>query len=227
VVAGPRTRDVLGKLTEADLSNAAFPWLSARQIEIGCAQVWALRVNYVGELGWEIHAPTEYLAHIYALVTAAGAGFGIRHFGMYAMDSLRIDKCYRGWKSDLESGYSPLEASLDRFVDLEKGDFVGRNALVTESAAGPRRRFVPLVLDQAGTADAPYCSSVFCGPEAIGIVTSGVWSYTLGKSIALAYVRSDVAEAGTKLAIDVLGERCRATVGREPLFDPENQRPRG
>jgi dimethylglycine dehydrogenase len=226
VLAGPRARDVLGMLTDADLSNAAFPWLSARQIAIGCAQVWALRVNFVGELGWEIHAPNEQLASIYEHLISAGAQFGIRHFGMYAMDSLRIDKCYRGWKSDLDSGYSPLEASLDRFVDLKKVAFPGRDALERQAVQGPGQRLVPLVLDAAGNADAPVCSSVFLGTQAVGLVTSGVWSHTLRQSIALAYVRRDLAEPGSRLVIDVLGERIPVTVAREPLFDPENLRPR-
>jgi dimethylglycine dehydrogenase len=227
VLAGPRARDVLGRMTRADLSNKAFPWLMAKTIEIGSAQVLALRVNYVGELGWELHAPTEYLLGIHEAAIRAGVEHGMRPFGLYAMDSLRIDKCYRGWKSDLESGYSPLEASLERFVDLTKPDFVGRAAMLAEVERGPACRFVPLVLDAPGTADAPYCSTVFGGDEAIGIATSGVWSHTLNQSIALAYVRSDLANPGTKLCIDVLGERCPATVGREPLFDPENARLRG
>ncbi len=226
VLAGPRARDVLGRMTRADLSNKAFPWLSAKTIEIGSAQVMALRVNYVGELGWELHAPTEFLAGIYEEATRAGVEYGVKPFGMYAMDSLRIDKCYRGWKSDLESGYSPLEASLDRFVDLTKPDFVGRDMILAELERGPTRRFVPLVLDTPGTADAPYCSTVFAGGEAIGLATSGVWSHTLNQSIALAYVRSDLTNPGTKLSIDVLGERVAATVGSEPLFDPENARSR-
>lgn len=226
VLAGPRARDVLGRLTDADLSNAQFPWLSAREIRIGAAKVSALRVNFLGELGWEIHAPGEELAGIYESLMAAGAAFGIRHFGIYAMDSMRIDKCYRGWKSDLESGYTPLEASLERFVDLGRSGFVGRAALVRQAARGPEYRLVPLVLDEAGTADAPYCSSVFQGVRAVGLVTSGVWSYTLGRSVALAYLRRELAEPGGRLTIDVLGERVWATVAREPLFDPENRRPR-
>ena len=117
MLAGPRSRDIFRKVTDADLSNAAFPWLSAQEIVIGGANVLALRVNYVGELGWELHAPVEDLLGIHNLLLAAGKEYGMAPFGMYAMESLRIDKCYRGWKTDLESGYTPFEASLDRFVD--------------------------------------------------------------------------------------------------------------
>ncbi len=226
IVAGPRARAVLQPITDADLSNSAFPWLSARSICIGSIRAWALRINYAGELGWELHIPTEHVLDVYECLLRAGAAHDLRHFGMYALDSLRIDKCYRGWKSDLECGYSPLEASLDRFVDFEKRDFVGREALCAERNAGSRYRFVPLVLDEAGDADAPYCSSVFAGSQRVGTVTSGVFSHTLGCSVALAYVRTPDAQPGTRLAIDVLGERRAATVEREPLFDPENLRPR-
>ncbi|MGI9493043.1 MAG: GcvT family protein, partial [Geminicoccaceae bacterium] len=132
VLAGPKARDVLSQLTDADLSNEAFPWLSARPIEINMAKVIALRVNYVGELGWELHAPVEDMVALYDAIWQAGEPHGIRDFGMYAMESLRLDKCYRGWKSDLGSEYSPLMSSLDRFVDLGKDAFIGRDALITE-----------------------------------------------------------------------------------------------
>jgi dimethylglycine dehydrogenase len=224
ILAGPRAREVLSQITATNLSNEAFPWLSAQNIHIGEARVLALRVNYVGELGWELHVPVEHLPGVYRAVVGAGGPHGLRHFGMYAMDSLRIDKCYRGWKSDLETGYSPFEASLDRFVDLTKTDFPGKQALQRQRSQGVPRRFVPLILDQPGSADAPYCSSVFAGDQAAGLVTSGVWSHTLERSVALAYVSSNCAAEGNKLAIDIFGERCAATVGREPLFDPTNLR---
>jgi dimethylglycine dehydrogenase len=142
------------------------------------------------------------------------------------MDSLRIDKGYRGWKSDLESGYSPLESSLERFVDFTKRDFLGKEALVAQKTRGVERRLVPLTLDEPGDADPPYCSSIFSGENRVGLVTSGVWSHTLDRAVVLAYVKSAFAIEGTQLQVDVLGERRPATVGREPLFDPENLRPR-
>jgi dimethylglycine dehydrogenase len=224
ILAGPKARDVLSQMTREDVSNEAFPWLTARTIEIGAASALALRINYVGELGWELHAPTECLAGIYEAAIRVGTQYGATLFGLYAMDSLRIDKCYRGWKTDLETGYSPLEASLERFVDFTKADFIGRSALESEAAQGPARRFVPLVLDAPGSADVPYCSTIFEGSQAVGVATSGVWSHTLERNIALGYVRSDLAMAGTELSIGILGERFVATVAREPLFDPDNAR---
>ena len=224
VLAGPKAREVLGAVTEADLSNEAFPWLSAQTIEIGMARVIALRVNYVGELGWELHVPVEDMIPLYDALIEAGKPHGIRDFGMYAMESLRLDKCYRGWKSDLGSEYSPLMSSLDRFVDLKKDDFIGKDALLAESVAGVKEKFVPLTLDQPGAADAPFCAPIRSNGDIVGLVTSGGWSYTLEKSIVLGYVRTDLAEPGAKLEIDILGERCPATVGQEPLFDHNNSR---
>ena len=226
IIAGPRAREVLSKVTEADLSNAGFPWLSAREITAVTGPMLAIRVNYVGELGWELHAPLAQMPALYAAVWAAGQAFDIRDFGLYAMDSLRIDKCYRGWKSDLESGYSPLDASLDRFIDLKKPSFVGRDTLLAEHSRGAAQRFVPLVFDEPGEAEAPYCAQVFHGTDNVGLTTSGVWSHTLKQSVALAYVRADLAQPGTRLEVNVLGQRRSATVQAEPLYDPTNARPR-
>ena len=222
IVVGPKSRELLAMLTATDLSNAAFPWLSMRSLEIGYTRATALRVNYMGELGWELHIPVEHLLSVYALLWEAGARFGISDFGLYAMDSLRLEKCYRAWKGDLTTEYTPFMASLDRFVKLDKpGGFIGQEALRREAAAGPRERFVPLVVD-AADADAAAVSIVYRGAEVVGLVTSGGYGYRLGCSIALAYVRTDLAFAGTELEVEILGERRRAVVGREPLYDPEN-----
>jgi dimethylglycine dehydrogenase len=234
VLAGPQARAVLSQLTEAELSNEAFPWLSARAIEIAGARVLALRVSYTGELGWELHAANEDMPRVYDAVLSAGTAHGLRHFGLFALDSLRIDKCYRGWKSDFDSGMSPFDASLDRFVDMEKPQFIGRDALAAQFKRGIARRLVPLLLDDAGSADALSGSPIFSAHEpanepaneAIGFVTSGAWSYTLERSVALGCVQAGHAAPGTRLSVDILGERCAATVGREPLYDPENRRPR-
>jgi dimethylglycine dehydrogenase len=140
------------------------------------------------------------------------------------MESLRLEKCYRSWKADLTTEYTPLMASLERFVCLDKTtDFIGREALRREAAAGPKERFVPLVVE-ARDADAAAVSIVYRGNERVGLVTSGGYGYRLNCSIALAYVRADLAREGTELEVEILGERCRALVGREPLYDPDNRR---
>jgi dimethylglycine dehydrogenase len=224
IVVGPRSRELLALLTPADLSNEAFPWLSVRHIDIGYTQAIALRVNYVGELGWELHLPMEHLLAVYDLLFEAGERFGIHDYGLYAMESLRLEKCYRSWKADLTTEYTPFMASLDRFVKLDKpGGFIGQEALRREAASGPRERFVPLIVD-ADDADAAAVSIVFSGDETVGLVTSGGYGYRLRQSIALAYVRTDLAVAGTVLGIDILGTRRRAVVAAEPLYDPQNLR---
>jgi dimethylglycine dehydrogenase len=227
IVVGPKSRELLAPLTSADLSNAAFPWLTMRTIEIGYTRAVALRVNYMGELGWELHVPVEHLLSVYELLWDAGERLGLADFGLYAMDSLRLEKCYRSWKADLTTEYTPFMASLDRFVKLDKaGGFIGQEALRREAAAGPRERFVPLIVD-AADADAAAVSIVYKGNEVVGLVTSGGYGYRLKCSIALAYVRTDLAVAGTELEVEILGERRRAVVGREPLYDPDNARLRG
>ena len=222
IVVGPRSRELLTLLTAADLSNEAFPWLAVRTIPIGYTQAIALRVNYVGELGWELHLPSEHLLSVYDLVWEAGERFGISDYGLYAMDSLRLEKCYRGWKGDLTTEYTPFMASLDRFVKLDKpGGFIGQEALRAEAARGPRERFVPLIVD-AEDADAAAVSIVYHSKEVVGLVTSGGYGYRLRQSIALAYVRTDLAVPGTRLEVEILGTRRAAVVGVEPLYDPKN-----
>ncbi|MEK0084132.1 GcvT family protein [Benzoatithermus flavus] len=224
VVAGPKARDALAKITPADLSNAAFPWLTGREIELGSGRALALRINYVGELGWELHLPMEELLPAYERIMAAGTGYGIRDVGIYAVESMRLDKCYRSWKQDLEIGFTALEAGLDRFVDLEKPDFIGKAALVAQRERGVGQRLVPLTLDDAGEYDAPFCAPVHENGERVGLVTSGFWSFTLDRSIALAYVRSDLARPGQKVAVEIYGRMTPATVCEEPLYDPGNAR---
>ena len=140
------------------------------------------------------------------------------------MDSLRLEKGYRGWKTDMTHEYTPLMASLERFVDFQKPDFIGMAALAEESRVGPKERLVPLLLDEVGDADAPACATVWQNDSRVGLVTSGGFGHALGRSIALAYVRSDLAGPGTKLDVEILGERRSAIVGREPLYDPTNAR---
>ncbi|MBI1776840.1 MAG: FAD-dependent oxidoreductase [Proteobacteria bacterium] len=226
VLAGPRAREVLAQVTDAKLGNEAFPWMSAREVEIGFARPLALRINYVGELGWELHAPSEHLVALYQSLWQAGEAHGIRDFGMYAVESLRLEKCYRSWKTDLTHEYTPLMAGLDRFVDLAKPAFNGRDALLREHNRGPRERLVPLVLDDDSDCDAPPCAPVRKGSQIVGLVSSGGFGHALRKSIALAYVRSDLAVPGERLGVEAFGKLRQATVGREPLYDPGNDRMR-
>jgi dimethylglycine dehydrogenase len=227
IVAGPRSRELLSRLSPADFSNAAFPWLAAREIEVGSAKCVAIRVNYVGELGWELHVPMDDVLTLYDLLCSAGEPLGIADFGLYAMDSLRLEKGYPAWKADLTTEYTPAMASLDRFVRLDKpGGFVGQPALQRERArGGPTVRFVPLLVD-AGDADAAAVSIVFHDDEQVGLVTSGGYGYRIGRSIALAFLRADLARAGTAVDVEILGERRTAVVAEATPYDPENRRVR-
>ena len=225
VVAGPRSRDVLAKLTDTKLDNESFPWLTGQVAEVGLApDVYLLRVNFVGSLGWELHFPIEYANHLFEAIFAAGEEFGIGMAGMRAMESLRMEKSYRMWGSDLTRENTPLEASLDRFVRLKKGDFTGREALEKQLAAGVPNRFVTVEVHGVTDADPLGNEPLFDGKGAmIGRATSGYYGHVLKKSLAIGYVKPQFAEVGTRLAIEVLGERKTATVLVDSPYDPENK----
>ena len=233
VVAGPKSRELLQTMTNADLSNAAFPWLSFQELQFGGVTVKAMRVNYVGELGWELHVPVAQQLELYEAIKKAGERFDLRDFGMYAMESMRLEKCYRAWKAELDHEYSPPRSGLDRFVDLSKDDFLGKAALQAEADSGAPDTFIALTLDDAGSAadgtdvDAIYGCPIVYQDEVVGYTTSGGYGHCLEKSIALGYIRTDLATAGTEVAVRIFGQDRPATLGNEPLYDPENKRLRG
>jgi dimethylglycine dehydrogenase len=224
VVAGPESRAVLAQLTDTALDNDAFPWLTAQTIEAALAvDVYALRVNFVGSLGWELHFPIEYAHGLFDALFAAGAAHGIGMVGMRAMESLRMEKSYRMWGSDMTPDYTPFEASLERFVRMKKADFIGRQALERQQAAGVPNRFVTLEVHGVTDADPLGNEPLFDkGGRMIGRATSGYYGHHLGKSLAIGYVKADYAEVGTPLGIEILGERKPATVVHESPYDPEN-----
>jgi len=218
IVTGPKSRDLLGGLCDADLT---LPWLSFQESEIAGGWVALLRVSFAGELGWEVHAEVESIPAIYKAILDAGA----KPFGMYALNCLRIEKGYRAWKGDLSSDYSLFEGGLGRFVKLDKPqDFPGKAALLNEKQQGSRKRFVTMKVEANGH-DAPYMSTVWHDGEIVGETTSGAWGYRVGASIALGMVRTDLAVPGTTLEVDIFGEKCTATVQPDaPMWDPENAR---
>ncbi len=218
IVTGPKSRALLEKIGEADLT---LPWLSRQVAKVAGRHVLLLRLSFAGELGWEIHADIADMAEIYEAVLAGGA----KPFGMYALDRLRLEKGWRAWKQDLSSDYTLLEAGLHRFVRLGKpADFPGKAALREEFRRGPARSFVTLIVD-AGAADAPYMATLWHGGKIVGETTSGGWGYRVNASIALGMLRADLAVPGTELEVEIYGERFRAVVQRDqPLWDPENRR---
>ena len=219
---GPRARDILAGLTKDDISNESFPYMSARQITVGYVPVLALRVTYVGELGWELYPPTEYGAALWDALWEAGRPHGLVAAGYRAIDALRLEKGYRVWSSDITPDETPYEAGLGFAVALDKGDFVGRDALVAAKAAGPRKRLRCLVLDDPRSV----CLSnepVRIDGEIAGRVTSGGFGFAVGASIAYAYLPPSVA-IGSRGDIDVFGEWIGFEVAREPLWDPSGER---
>ena len=225
VLAGPRSREVLAKLTDTALTNEAFPWLTGQVAEVGLAtDVYLLRVNFVGSLGWELHFPIEYANHLFETIFAAGEEYGIGMAGMRAMESLRMEKSYRMWGSDLTRENTPLEAGLDRFVRMGKGEFAGRAALEAQLARGVPNRFVTLDVHGVGDADPLGNEPLFdAAGRMIGRATSGCYGHVLKKSLAIGYVKPEFAEVGTKISIEILGERKEATVLVDSPYDPENR----
>ena len=223
---GPRARDVLQPLSSYDLCNAAFPYMSARWLTVGEVPCLALRVTYVGELGWELYCPTEYGRRLWDTLWQAGQPYGMVAGGYRAIDSLRLEKGYRVWSSDITPTDNPYEAGLGFAVRLQKPvDFIGKQALVEARQAGLARRLVPLVLEDAQSV-ALGGEPVSVDDRVVGRVTSGGFGYTLERSIAYAYVPAEYAQPETRVAVEVFGQSVPAAVAREPLFDPTGSRVR-
>jgi glycine cleavage system aminomethyltransferase T/glycine/D-amino acid oxidase-like deaminating enzyme len=221
---GPRARDILAPLTPQSLANADFGYLTMRESTVGGAPARLLRVTFVGELGWEVYVPSEYGARAWAQLREAGEPYGLLPCGYKAIDSLRAEKGYRYWGSDVTSDDTPYEAGLGFCVRLDK-DFLGRDALVKDAGAAqsPQRRLVCLTLDDPRRlvlGNEP----VRVGGVAVGRVTSGAVGYFVGQSIAFGYLPSELAGPGTEAEVLVFGDWVPAVVAAEPLFDPEGQR---
>ena len=220
---GPRARDILQPLTESDISHEAFGYMSAKEINVGAVPCLAVRVTFVGELGWELYCPSEYAVGLWDSLMAAGEPRGLVPGGYRAIESLRLEKGYRVWGSDVTTTDSPFEAGLGFAVKMKKGEFIGREAL--ERAGEPTRRLACLVLDEP--------RSVVLGSEPVrfegrplGRVTSGGYGYSLASSIAYAYLPSALVVPGTRVSIGVFGRDVGAEVRAEPLFDPGNEKVR-
>jgi dimethylglycine dehydrogenase len=222
-LAGPRSREVLQALTDHDCSHQSFRFFRCQELHVGMAPIRALRLSYVGELGYELHHPIEYQRYLYDLLMEAGAPFQIVDWGYRALDSMRLEKAYRLWGVDMTADWTPLEAGMERFVALDKGDFIGRDALLRQRDRGIDRGLACLVID-ADDVDPHGYEPVLVGDEMIGYVAAGGYGHTVEKTIALAYLPKAYLEAGTDLAVKMLGTRCAAKVVEQPLYDPENKR---
>ena len=229
-VTGPRSRDLLQSLTEADLDDAAFPFARARSIDLGPAPVLALRISFAGELGWELYAPAESLPALYDRVVAAGAEHGLRHAGYHALDGLRAEKGFIHWGADAGPADTPAEAGLGATVAMDKpGGFVGREALA--AAGPPRRRLVPILLADPGPL-LYHGETLLQDGRVVGRVTSGAYGHTLGAAVGLAAVEGEPAAVDAVVArgdveVEIAGERAPARLSARAFYDPDGRRLRG
>ena len=222
VLAGPRSREVLAKLTDTDLSTEAFPWLTGKKLSIGLAQVDALRVNFIGELGWEIHHPIEMQNYIFDQLMDAGAEFQIKPFGIRAMTLMALEKSYKLIPRELSIEYSAHESGLDRFISMKKPGFFGKEALLSWRDAGLANRLVTLEVHGVTDADARGSEAIYQGETVVGRATSGGYGWRCGKSLALAMIQPDLAVPEAEFEIIILGQRHKATLIADSPFDPDN-----
>lgn len=222
-IAGPKARELLQRVTFADVSNDAFPFLSVCEIDIGQCQAIVQRVSYTGDRGYEIYVPAHNQVALYQVLTQAGKDLGLRPFGMRAMMSLRLDKSFGAWMREFKPDYTPLETRLDRFVDYNKStDFIGKQAALAEKEHGVERKLCTFILD-AKDADVNAYEPIWHGGEVVGFVTSGGFSHHSQKSVAFGFLPNALIAQGQQVAIELLGEMIAATLYTDPLFDPQNQ----
>jgi dimethylglycine dehydrogenase len=221
ILTGPKSRDILAGICDADLSSG---WLTHQTTQIAGRYLQLVRVSFAGELGWEIHTKIEDTAAVFDAIWTAGQNYGLKPFGMFALDSLRLEKGYRTWKGDLSTDYTVLQGGLERFVKWDKPDFIGKSALLLEKQRGATKRFATLIVD-AGGCDAPYMSTIWYEGKIVGETTSGGWGYRVNKSIALVMLKSELNVPGIVVDVEIYGERFKATVQEDqPLWDPKNER---
>ncbi len=224
-VTGPLARTLLERLAEHPLDEAALPYMGAREVVLGHAPVRALRVSYTGELGYELHVPSEYAEDLYERLRAAGDDLGVTDCGYRALEGLRLEKGYCYWSAELTPDYSPYHAGLGRGVALEKGEFIGREALARIRAEGPAERLCTLTVERAGGLFGG--EAVLHGGEVVGLTTSAGYGYTVGRTICLAYLPASLAEACEGFEIEAFGERLPAERAARVLYDPRGERLRG
>jgi glycine cleavage system aminomethyltransferase T len=222
---GPDARRVLQAVTPSDVSNAAFPYMSARPIEIAGAAVGAQRVTYVGELGWELYVDNQHAVSVWDSLLAAGRPLGIEPVGYKAVDSLRLEKGYRYWSTDLTPAENPYEAGLGFCVRLQKSEFVGREALLRIKAEGVQRKLCTIVLAVPMSESDLYAGeAVYAGGRVVGRLRSAGWGYTVGKHIGFVYLPPAFSAIGTTLEVEAFGARFAAEVAPDVLYDPAGDR---
>jgi dimethylglycine dehydrogenase len=225
-IAGPKARELLSRVADTDVSNAAFPFLTVRRMEVGLAPAIVQRVTYTGDLGYEIYVPARFQVALYDALTDAGRDLGLTPFGMRAMMSLRLEKSFGAWLREFKPDYTPAETGLDRFISFKKNDFIGRDAAMAEKQTPPKRRLSTFIVD-AADADVWGDEPIWRGGKVVGFVTSGGYAHYAKASVALGLVPVEMIEEGAEFDIEILGDLRPARLITEPLFDPEGARMRG
>jgi len=211
LLAGPKARDVLSKCSREDWSKEVFPWLSVRECFIGFSAATVMSVSFSGELAYEVHVPNESLYSAYLTLSNAGEEFGIKLFGSRAVESMRMEKGFLAWKSDLLTEFDPFETGLDRFVNLNKDNFIGKVALKKRIKNGPKQKLVCLKIS-CKHAPAYSGASLMEDGKVIGTITSGEWGHRVNLNLAYAFVNPEKSKIGTQLNLDLLGELISAEV---------------
>ncbi len=220
-VAGPLARNVLEKVTDADVSNDGFAFMSTRDIRVGYAPALAYRVTYIGELGWELYIPTEYMVYVFETLQEAGKAFDLANAGYRAIDSLRLEKRYLAWGVDITPDYNPYEAGLQFLIDWNKGDFIGRDALAEIKEHGVTRKLVCLALDDplhvyGGEA-------ILADGKVVAQTTSGNFGYSVGKSLVLGYLPVETLKAKC-FEVNAFGKNSKASLINSAAYDPARKK---
>jgi 4-methylaminobutanoate oxidase (formaldehyde-forming) len=220
-LAGPLAREVLLKVCDEDVSHEGFPFLTAKDVRIGYAPALAYRVTYIGELGWELYIPSEYLQYVYELLQQAGAEFDITNIGYRAIDSLRLEKRYLAWGVDITPDYNPFEAGLQFLIDWNKGDFIGAEALARIKQEGIKQKLVCHALDNPLPVFGG--EAIFSGARVVAQTTSGNFGYSTGKSLVLGYLPVDLLD-NSDFSVEAFGERSTASIVKGAIYDPKREK---
>ena len=223
---GPRSRELLSRIANSDVSDRALPFMATARRDIACAPALVGRLSVTGELGYEIYVPSTHLAELLDAVSQACGEFGARHIGMYALNSLRLEKGFGIWSREFSRDYTPHMSGLDRFIAYDKPDFIGRAAALRDRESIPDKRLATLAVDSSD-ADATGYEPIWLGSEMVGFVTSGGYGHCVGMSLAMGYLKSDIADEQSDLSVTILGERRECRILKQAPIDPTGARMRG
>jgi len=223
LLMGPESRNLLSQLTDHCLSSQSMPWMSVARIKVAGCETTAMRVSYVGELGWELHMNSTDLEQVYKEICRIGAGFNLVDFGSYALNAMRLEKSYHAWAADFSSEYSMFDAGLEKFIDNSRNDYIGYGAVQAQQNRNPDWRFVKLIIDSKD-ADPIAGDPVIHGGDCVGYITSGGSGFRIGQCIALGYIKASINDSISEFEVEILGELRSAVLARQAFYDPDNKR---